>query len=83
VSPRGYWDFNFRAECASGLYRLGTDRDEWWEDTPLEGSFEFVLGSDLRSVSIGGGGLGLREGRRCDMTDGDLEDGKEDRDVLR
>lgn len=41
-----------------------------------------VLGSEVRSVSIGGG-FGLREGRRCDMTEGEREDGNEDKEVLR
>jgi hypothetical protein len=83
VFPRGYCDRNFLAGCASGLYLRGADKDECCEDTPLEGVFEFELGSEVRSVSIMGG-LGDLDGLECrDITEGDLEDGNEDSDVLR
>lgn len=55
VWPRGYCDRSFLAGCASGLYLRGADNDECCDDTPLEGVFEFELGSDVRSVSIMGG----------------------------
>jgi hypothetical protein len=64
----------------------GADRDECGEcceDMPLEGVFEFELGSDVRSVSIIGG-FGLLDGLEClDMAEGDREEGKDDREVLR
>jgi hypothetical protein len=84
VSPLGYCDRNFLLGCASGLYFLGAERDECCEDTPLEGAFEFELGSDVRSVFILGGGLGLRDGLEfLDMIEGEREEGKEDREVRR
>jgi len=48
---------------------------------PLEGVFEFELGSEMRSVSIMGG-LGDLDGLlEClDIAEGDLEEGNEDRD---
>ena len=72
-----------RLGCASGLYFRGADSDECCEDIPLDGVFEFELGSDVRSVSIIGG-LGDLEGRECrDIVEGDREDGNDERDVLR
>ena len=81
LSPRGYCDRSFLLECASGLYFCGADSEECWEDIPLQGVFEFELGSEVRSVSIMGG-LGDLDGLlEClDIADGDLEEGKEDRD---
>lgn len=81
VSPRGYCDRSFLRGCASGLYFRGADSEECWEETPLEGVLELELGSEVRSVSIIGG-LGLLEGR-LDIAEGEREEGKEDRDVLR
>lgn len=51
---------------------------------PLDGVFEFELGLDVRSVSIIGG-LGDLDGLlEClDMAEGDLEEGKEEREVRR
>lgn len=51
---------------------------------PLEGVFEVELGSEVRFVSIMGG-LGDREGRlEClDIVEGDLDEGKDEREVLR
>lgn len=83
VSPRGYCDRSFLFGCASGLYFLGAERDECSDDTPLEGVFEFELGSDVRSVSIMGG-FGLLDGLdRLDMVEGDREEGKDDSEVRR
>jgi hypothetical protein len=83
VSPRGYCDRNFFVGCASGLYFWGAERDECCDETPLEGVFEFELGLDPWSVSIIGG-FGDRDGLECrDMAEGDLEDGNEDKEVLR
>jgi len=84
VSPLGYCDRNFLLLCASGLYFRGADSDECWEETPLDGVFEFELGFEVRSVSIMGG-LGDLDGRlECrDMADGDREEGNDERDVLR
>lgn len=63
------------------MYRLGADKDECWEDTPLDGVS--VLFSEMRFVSIRGG-CGDRAGRDVrDICDGDREGGKDDRDVLR
>jgi hypothetical protein len=83
-SPLGYCDRNFLLECASGLYFRGADRDECWEDIPLDGVFEFELGLEVRSVSIMGG-LGDLDGLlECrDIAEGDLEEGKDDSDVRR
>lgn len=66
-----------------GLYLRGAERDECWEETPLEGVFEFELGFEVRSVSIIGG-LGDLEGLEWrDIADGDREEGNEERDVRR
>ena len=74
---------SFLLGWASGLYRFGADSEECWEETPLEGVFELELGFEVRSVSIIGG-LGDLEGLEClDMALGDLQDGKEDSEVLR
>lgn len=63
------------------MYLRGADSDECWEDTPLEGVFEFELGSEVRSIM---GGLGDLEGLEfLDMSEGEREDGKEDREVRR
>jgi hypothetical protein len=66
------------------LYFRGADKDECWEDIPLDVVFEVELGSDVRFVAIMGG-LGDLEGLlECrDMVEGDLEEGKEEREVLR
>lgn len=65
------------------MYLRGADKEECCDDTPLEEVFEFELGSDVRSVSIMGG-LGDLDGLECrDISEGDLEDGNEDKDVLR
>lgn len=66
------------------MYLRGPDcKDECCDDTPLEGVFEFELGSEVRSVSIMGG-FGDRDGLEClDMAEGDREDGKDDNDVRR
>lgn len=84
TSPRGYWDRSFLLLCASGLYLRIADKDECCDETPLEGVFEFELGSDVWSVSIIGG-LGLLEGREClaDIAEGERLEGNDDRDVLR
>lgn len=52
---------------------------------PLEGVFEFELGSEVRSFSILVGGLGDLDGLlECpDIAEGDLEEGKEDSEVRR
>jgi hypothetical protein len=58
----------------------GAERDECFDETPLEGVFElaFEFGSDVRwSVSSVGGCGDL------DICDSEREDGKEERDVLR
>jgi hypothetical protein len=69
--------------CASGLYFLGAESEECWDDTPLVGVFELELGSDVRSVSIIGG-LGLLEGREFrDIVEGDRAGGNEEREVRR
>jgi hypothetical protein len=66
------------------LYFRGADTDECWEDIPLDVVLEVELGSDVRFVAIMGG-LGDLEGRlECrDIVEGDLEEGKEEREVLR
>jgi hypothetical protein len=65
------------------LYLRGTESEECCDETPLDGVLEFELGSDVRSGSIIGG-LGLLDGLEFrDIADGDREDGKDDRDVLR
>jgi hypothetical protein len=65
------------------LYLLGADSEECRDDTPLEGVFEFELGSEVRLVSIMGG-FGLLEGLEClDMVEGDREEGKDEREVRR
>jgi hypothetical protein len=61
----------------------GADKDECCEETPLEGVFEFELGFDVRSVSIIGGFGDLEGLERLDIVEGDREDGKDERDVLR
>jgi hypothetical protein len=82
TSPRGYCDRNFLLGCASGLYFRGAKSEECSEETPLDGVLELELGSDVRFVSIIGG-LGLLEGLEClDISEADLDEGKEDRDVL-
>lgn len=88
VSPRGYWDRNFRVGCASGLYLRGAERDECGEDTPLDRVFEAPelgseVGSEVRSISILVIGFGDLEGRLCDISDVEREEGKDDREVLR
>jgi hypothetical protein len=84
LSPRGYCDRSFLLECAFGLYFREADSEECWEDISLEGVFEFELGLEVRSVPIMGG-LGDLDGLlEClDIAEGDLEGGKEDRDVRR
>lgn len=83
IPPLGYCDRNFLFGCASGLFFLGADKDECCDDTPLEGVFEFELGSDVRSVSIMGG-FGLLDGLEClDMVEGDREEGNDESEVRR
>jgi len=65
------------------LYFRGAERDECCEDTPLDGVFEFELGSEFRSVSIIGG-LGDLDGLECRLiAEGEREEGNEDSEVLR
>lgn len=65
------------------MYFLGADSEECCEETPLEGVFPLELGFEVRSVSIMGG-FGDLEGLEWrDIVEGDLEDGKEEREVLR
>lgn len=61
----------------------GAEREECCEDGPLDGDFEFEVGSDVRSVSIIGA-FGLLDGFEFrDIADGDRDLGKDDREVLR
>jgi hypothetical protein len=65
------------------LYFRGAERDECCEDTPLDGVFEFELGSEFRSISIIGG-LGDLDGLECRLiAEGEREEGNEDNEVLR
>ena len=84
TSPLGYCDRSFLRGWASGLYLLGAESEECCEDIPLEGVLEEALGSDVRFRSIRGGFGDLEGLLECrDMVEGDLEEGNEDREVLR
>jgi hypothetical protein len=81
VLLRGYCERNFRCECASGLYLLGTDREECCDEIPLDADLELEEGSELRSTI---GGLGDRDGRLfLDMVEGLRDAGKEESEVRR
>ena len=72
-----------RVECAAGLKRRGAESDECCDDRPVDGVFDFELGSDDLSVSAMGG-CGDREGREWfDICEGDLEFGKLESEVRR
>lgn len=60
-----------------------TESDECCDDMPVEGVFDFELGSEERSVSMIGG-CGDREGREwLDIWEGDREAGKLESEVRR
>lgn len=83
VAPRGYCDRSFLGGCASGLYRLGPDSDECWDERPVDGVLDLELGFEVRSVSVTCG-WGDREGRELwDICDGEREDEGEARRVAR
>ena len=57
------------------------DKDECWEDKPIDGVLDLELGSETRSASKPGGN-GDREGRDvCDICDAEREEGNEEREV--
>lgn len=81
VAPRGYCDRTLLGWASSR--RRGAEREECCEEGPRDGVLDLELGSDVRSVSTGGG-WGDLEGRdEWDTCEGERDEGNEDSDVRR
>lgn len=81
--PRGYCDRTRFCGYDPSFVRRAAERDECCEDGPMEEALDFMLGSEVRSVSAMGG-CGDFDGREWkDICDGDRDGGNDESEVRR